>query len=164
MEHIAVEQKWSFSADPDGIGLSHPSVGVWSKGTGRVRLNRAESLPLGMDLQDDVCVVQFEQGIKLTVRVECARNHVTLFPVLSNEDDQAVVVGNVELLDAQVEFATCFSHAFINGKNMVENTGLVALQKEELSNSILGLTDADGTQAFAVGAIRPDDTWYDFSI
>ena len=164
MEQVAIEQKWSFSAGPDGIGLSHPSVGVLLKGTGRVQLNRAEALPPDIGFQDGVYVLRFEQGIVLTVGIECARNQMTLFPVLSNEGDQAVAIGDVALLDLQVEFATCFSHAFINGKNMVENTGLVVLQQEAVSNSILGLTDVDGTQAFAIGAIRPDDAWYDFSV
>ncbi len=159
-----VHRKWIVESGVDGLELSHPSAGALSKGTGRVGLNQKICLPRTADFRDDAYAFQFESGIRLAMRVECAKNHLTLFPVLSNESGDAVAIGDVELLDLQAAFHGGFSHAFINGKNMVENTGLVSLQQEEISNSILGLTDIQGTQAFAIGAIRPDDAWYDFSI
>jgi hypothetical protein len=103
-------------------------------------------------------------GLRLKLRVEVSAQEITVFPLLSNGGGQAVSIGDVELLDLKTDLPSAFSRAFVNGRNMVENTGLVALDEEVLSNSVLKLTDADGAQAFAAGAIRPDDAWYDFSL
>jgi len=164
MENVAVHQKWDFSFCQGCIEMSHPAVGRLAKGSGLIQLNHADNFPVSVDFQEDGYSLQFESGIGLSMRIECDHNLITMFPVLSNEGIRSVTVGNVEILDTQAFFQVGFSHGFINGKNMVENTGLIPLSNDSLSNSILGLTDNAGMQAFAIGAIRPDDAWYDFSI
>jgi alpha-galactosidase len=164
MEQIAVKQKWLFSLEADGVELSHPAVGVLSKGISRISLNHTTNYSSDVHLMNDIYTIRFSLGIRLVMRVRESSHGVTFFPVLSNESNVAVAVGDIDLLRLQTGFLPGFSRAFVNGKNMVENTGLVALSGNELSNSVLGLTDESGTQAFAVGAIRPDDAWYDFSL
>jgi alpha-galactosidase len=136
MDQVAVKQEWTLALKPDGMELSHPPD------TGQ----------------------QLASGVCLELRIEVSAHEITVFPLLSNRGGEAVPVGDVELPGLKTDLPTAFSRAFVNGRNMVENTGLVALDEDILSNSVLGLTDANGTQAFAVGAIRPDDAWYDFSL
>lgn len=61
-------------------------------------------------------------------------------------------------------FEKRFSHCFVNGRTMVDNTGLNELTRDAISSSVMGLTDEAGTASFVAGAVRPDDAWYDFSL
>jgi alpha-galactosidase len=136
-----LDLKWQLHSIAGEVELTHPAVGRLSNGSSRV-----------------------DGAARLEVRVDCEPNRVTLCPILMNEGDARVVIGDVVLMDWNAEFKTDFSHAFINGRTMVDNTGLVGLSGSVLSNSVIGLTDPNGSGAFVAGAIRPDDAWYDFSV
>lgn len=47
---------------------------------------------------------------------------------------------------------------------MADNTGMLPVTHDLLSNSLIGLTQESGDAAFVAGAICPDDAWYDFRI
>jgi alpha-galactosidase len=164
MTETIEREKWKFSAASAGAEWSHPATGALSTETSRLQFNHTERLPLSSGFQDGQYDLQFESGIGLKVRVECEPNRITFFPRLSNDGQNPIAVGDVEIVNAQTSFQPGFSNVLVNGRDMVENSGLIAVEQDALSNTVLGLTDASGTQAFAVGAIRPDDAWYDVSI
>lgn len=141
METTILDLKWQQHQIAGAIELSHPAVG---------RLSNGSSLVDG--------------AARLDVRIECEPNRVTLYPILTNESAAAVEIGDVVLMDWNADFKIAFSHAFVNGRTMVDNTGLVCLDQNVLSNSVIGLTAPNGSAAFVAGSIRPDDAWYDFTI
>ncbi len=163
MSRNQVLEQWRCELGADGMGLSHPSLGGLSAGRCRVELNGIAGVPMHAEFCDGVFRFQFELGIRLTIQVRCESSRLVLTPVLTNESKVPVAVGTMELLFAQTGFKTRFTRGLANGRTMVDNTGLVTLEKDVASNAVLGLTDGNGSGAFVAGAIRPDDAWYDFS-
>lgn len=164
MGQVQVLEEWRCGLEADGMLLSHPALGDLSKGRCGIVLNGIPGVPLSVEFGASVLRFQFELGVRLTIAVSCEHNRLMLTPVLSNESRASVSVGDVELLIAEAGFKMQFTQGFVNGRTMVDNTGLVDLKENVVSNAVLGLTDSEGTHAFAAGAVRPEDAWYDFSV
>lgn len=161
-EQPVIRQGWDCFPETDRLTLSHPCVGILTGGTGRIGLNHAMCHPEEVGFRDSTFALRFGKGVCLTMQIVKEGNCVTFFPVLANAGNEDVVVGDVVLLDVRGDVLPVFSRAIVNGRTMVDRTGPVSLREDGVSNAVLGWTDECGTAAFAAGAIRPDDAWYDF--
>jgi len=158
------EESWRFLKHENSEGVFHPVTGIFPLEQVRIQRNGVWLEPLEAERNPGRYRFRFSDELYLVVQVECERDRMTIRPTLSNEGNQAVLIGDVELARLTPTLGSFFSFAYQNGRGMVENTGMVPLNESFSSNAVIGFTDREGTAAFAAGAVRPDDAWYDFLV
>lgn len=155
---------WEYSAQTQNFSFSHKPTGCFFKGSAGIQIDQTMRNPVSISTENSCLIFRFEGEMKLSFHFDQNSDQITIFPVLVNSGDSAVVVGDIILLDCQAVWPPSFSRAFVNGRTMVDNTGLFSLNEGVVSNSVIGLTDNVGQTALVIGALRPDDAWYDFFI
>lgn len=164
MESDVKNRGWNVEVSAEGIEFFHANVGNCIKGSSSIQINNELLLPDAVYLEHRKRVSRFNCGLVLSLAIEQNAREITVFPELENRSENVLAVGDVVLMDFQADWSSSLSSCFVNGRTMVDNTGLGSLDGDVVSNAVIGLTDHEGRSAFAAGAIRPDDAWYDFRV
>ncbi len=164
MESKLKNKGWDFSVSEDGIRLFHENIGNCRGEVGRITVDGAVFAPESVRVEDGRMVWMYGCGLELSLTVRGNRRDVTAWAEIRNRSARALSVGDLVLLDLHADWTQAFSGCYYHGRTMCSNTGWVSLDETVVSNSVVGMTDASGQCAFAAGAIRPDDAWYDFQI
>jgi alpha-galactosidase len=164
MENKLKNKGWDVSVSADGLRLFHENIGVCRGEVGGVTVDGGFFAPESVRVEDDRMVWVYGCGLELCLTVNGNRRDVTAWAEIRNRSERPLPVGDLVLLDLHADWTRAFFDCYLHGRTMCNNTGRVSLDETVLSNSVVGLTDAAGQCAFAAGAIRPDDAWYDFQL